>query len=118
VSNYLNESYVLVWLTYLHNQGLAYHNLPPVHHPMLLVTACVDKIGLSPLRVSLITNLVLRVPAVALDKDLILEGHVSWVGTSSMEATMQCVQQHDQTFAQVLEAKFVMVALDPSNTQK
>lgn len=42
--NFLNK--FLVWLAYKHNQPIGMEMGTPGHHPMLIVTACVDRIGL------------------------------------------------------------------------
>jgi acyl-coenzyme A thioesterase 9 len=48
------------------------------------------------------------------DRDIVMDGHVSWVGRSSMESTMRLMQQQDgDNWRQLLKAKFVMVSRNP-----
>ncbi|XP_032787008.1 acyl-coenzyme A thioesterase 9, mitochondrial isoform X1 [Daphnia magna] len=72
--------------------------------PYSIVTACVDQIDIShvPLRH---------------DADIRLRGHVTWVGKSSLEATMEVDQIDEKTNAwnTVTNARFVMVSRDPMN---
>lgn len=50
------------------------------------------------------------------DADIRLRGHVTWVGKSSFEATMEVDQQDDmKEWLTVTKARFVMVARDPLN---
>ena len=45
-----------------------------------------------------------------------LRGHVTWVGKSSMEATMEVEQQDESNnWRTVTKARFVMVSRDPLN---
>ncbi|KAH7697394.1 acyl-CoA thioesterase 9-like protein [Aphelenchoides avenae] len=91
-----------VWLAYKHNQGGAPLGTPS-HHPMCIVTACVDRIDMQ--------NTTIRA-----DQDIIMQGHVSWVGRSSIESTMHLKQKTDgNEYRDVLTARFVMVALDLVN---
>ena len=90
-----------------------------------IVTALVDQIDISeaPLRVSQFRDDSLHCWINSIefswqhDADIRLRGHVTWVGRSSMEATME-VDQKDpernewQTFT---KARFVMVSRDPLN---
>lgn len=46
------------------------------------------------------------------DEDLLFEGHVSWVGRSSLETTMRL--RSADSGEEFLQAKFVMVALHPA----
>lgn len=43
----------------------------------------------------------LCVPWIERERDIIMEGHVSWVGRSSAEATIQCLQQGDRAWKKV-----------------
>ncbi|XP_072850390.2 acyl-coenzyme A thioesterase 9, mitochondrial isoform X4 [Pogona vitticeps] len=70
--------------------------------PLSIVTALVDKIGLWKQHIY---------P----DRDIKFTGNVSWVGKTSMEVKMHMLQQHDDIYAPVLDATFVMVARDPEN---
>lgn len=88
-----------VWLSYRHNQGKANHGQPPRHHPICVVTACVDRIDVK------------QGEPIPPDKDVVIEGHVSWVGNSSLETTMRL--RHSVEAPPALEAKFVMVSLHP-----
>jgi acyl-CoA hydrolase len=89
---------------------------------MLLVTACVDRICrpcCAHTPTHKYTCVALRLPYIEVDRDIVLEGHVSWVGRSSIEASIQCMQHTPADgWRQALEAKFVMVALDPMNSGK
>lgn len=76
---------------------------PGITSPYSIVTALVDQIDISPTQ--------LRHNA-----DIRLRGHVTWVGKSSMEATMEVDQQDESKVWQtVTKARFVMVSRDPSN---
>nr|CAH0100913.1 unnamed protein product [Daphnia galeata] len=72
--------------------------------PYSIVTACVDQIDIShfPLRY---------------DADIRLRGHVTWVGKSSFEASMEVDQQSKETneWHTVTNARFVMVSRDSMN---
>ena len=48
------------------------------------------------------------------DLDIIMDGYISWVGRSSIEATMTLKQKYSETdLRDILTAKFVMVSQDP-----
>ena len=48
------------------------------------------------------------------DLDIIMDGYISWVGRSSIEATMTLKQKYSETdLRDILKAKFVMVSQDP-----
>uniref|UniRef100_A0A671T0T1 Acyl-coenzyme A thioesterase 9, mitochondrial-like n=1 Tax=Sinocyclocheilus anshuiensis TaxID=1608454 RepID=A0A671T0T1_9TELE len=49
------------------------------------------------------------------DCDIKCTGHVTWVGKTSIEATMHMSQYQDGAYTDVLDATFVMVARDPEN---
>jgi acyl-coenzyme A thioesterase 9 len=90
-----------VWLAFRHNQELGKEMGKPAHHPMLIVTASVDKIEMK--------NKVIRH-----DLDIIMSGNITWVGKSSLEATMRLQQKYNENdLRDVLTAKFVMVSQDP-----
>uniref|UniRef100_A0A671T2H2 Acyl-coenzyme A thioesterase 9, mitochondrial-like n=1 Tax=Sinocyclocheilus anshuiensis TaxID=1608454 RepID=A0A671T2H2_9TELE len=67
--------------------------------PLSIVTALVDKIDM-------------RQNIIYPDCDIKCTGHVTWVGKTSIEATMHMSQV---LFSNVLDATFVMVARDPEN---
>ena len=49
------------------------------------------------------------------DLDIIMDGYISWVGRSSIEATMTLKQKYSETdLREILTAKFVMVSQDPT----
>ncbi|PVD18274.1 hypothetical protein C0Q70_20823 [Pomacea canaliculata] len=78
------------------------HNLIPGGHrvPLPTVTALVDRIELLEYHPS---------PY----KDLLLCGQVTWVGTSSMEVTMEVRQEDHSLLQKVMTARFVMAARHP-----
>ncbi|KAG7524606.1 hypothetical protein JOB18_014388 [Solea senegalensis] len=80
------------------------HTYNPVlkRSPLSIVTALVDKIDM-------------RQHVVYPDCDIKFTGHVTWVGRTSIEATMHMLQYRDGVYAPVLDATFVMVARDPEN---
>uniref|UniRef100_A0AC34RJV8 HotDog ACOT-type domain-containing protein n=2 Tax=Panagrolaimus sp. JU765 TaxID=591449 RepID=A0AC34RJV8_9BILA len=90
-----------VWIAFRHNQPIGLPMGTPGHHPMLIVTACVDGID--------VPNKVIRS-----DLDIIMDGFISWVGKSSLEVTMNLKQKYaEQDLRDILTAKFVMVSQDP-----
>uniref|UniRef100_A0A7E4VB63 HotDog ACOT-type domain-containing protein n=1 Tax=Panagrellus redivivus TaxID=6233 RepID=A0A7E4VB63_PANRE len=94
-----------VWCAFRHNQEPGVPMGTPAHHPMLIVTACVDRIEM-------------QNKTVRSDLDILMSGHVSWVGRSSLEATMTLTQRYgDDDVRDLLTARFVMVSQDP-NTGK
>jgi len=70
---------------------------PDGRSPYSMVTALVDE-------------LLVHEPNIDPKNDIVMHGHVSWVGYSSIEVTMY-MSQFDKT---ILETKFLMVAVDPS----
>ncbi|CAJ0587543.1 unnamed protein product, partial [Mesorhabditis spiculigera] len=91
-----------VWLCYLHNRSDVTKLDSPPSLPRSIVTGCVDRIGYHGVHLG--------------DRDLILEGHVSWVGRSSMETTIRVFQDAgDQSLKQVLKANFVLVSRDAND---
>ncbi|CAL9697774.1 unnamed protein product [Knipowitschia caucasica] len=70
--------------------------------PLSIVTALVDKIDM-------------RHHVIYPDCDIKFTGHVTWVGSTSIEAKMHMSQFRDGAYAPVLDATFVMVARDPEN---
>ncbi|XP_073686670.1 acyl-coenzyme A thioesterase 9, mitochondrial-like [Garra rufa] len=70
--------------------------------PLSIVTALVDKIDM-------------RQNIIYPDCDIKFTGHVTWVGKTSIEATMHMSQYQDGAYTDVLDATFVMVARDPEN---
>uniref|UniRef100_A0A671T2V0 Acyl-coenzyme A thioesterase 9, mitochondrial-like n=1 Tax=Sinocyclocheilus anshuiensis TaxID=1608454 RepID=A0A671T2V0_9TELE len=70
--------------------------------PLSIVTALVDKIDM-------------RQNIIYPDCDIKCTGHVTWVGKTSIEATMHMSQYQDGAYTDVLDATFVMVARDPEN---
>ena len=82
------------------------HVLNPLQHgdsasPFCIVTALVDQIDFTG---------VLRS-----DCDIRMSGHVTFVGKSSAETTLQLEQGIDGKWVKFTEATFVMVARDPLN---
>jgi acyl-coenzyme A thioesterase 9 len=69
--------------------------------PFSIVTALVDQIDF--------TGEILS------DSDIRISGHVTWVGRSSAESTLYLEQVRDGEWRKVTEAKFVLVARDPTN---
>merc|ERR1712001_634026 len=69
--------------------------------PFSIVTALVDRIHVRE-----------RITAT---EDIKISGHVTWVGRSSAEATLDLHQLRDGTWKKVISAAFVMVAKDPLN---
>jgi len=69
--------------------------------PFSIVTALVDKIDVK--------------RKIMADSDIRISGHVTWVGRSSAESTLQLHQEVDGKWEKVTEAVFVLVARDPTN---
>uniref|UniRef100_A0A915AKY9 HotDog ACOT-type domain-containing protein n=1 Tax=Parascaris univalens TaxID=6257 RepID=A0A915AKY9_PARUN len=90
-----------IWLSYKHNQGGNLMGFPR-HHPMMIVTAAVDEIHIKPDYDILPTT------------DIIMEGHVSWVGRSSLEVSMHLSQEIQGSRRDFLSAKFITVSREPS----
>ncbi|KAH7965943.1 hypothetical protein HPB49_012274 [Dermacentor silvarum] len=92
-----------VWLSYRHVQypGLSFG----VPMPVNMVTALVDSIHSEDMEIR---------PR----HDLKLRGHISWVGRTSMEVTMELLSLAPEQTKHLLTAKFVMVAMqaNASNT--
>lgn len=92
-----------VWLSYRHVQypGLSFG----VPMPVNMVTALVDSIHSEDMEIR---------PK----HDLKLRGHISWVGRTSMEVTMELLSLAPEQTKHLLTAKFVMVAMqaNASNT--
>ncbi|VDN04140.1 unnamed protein product [Thelazia callipaeda] len=89
-----------VWLAYRHNHGNIFSLSTKIHEPMTFVTACVDHIKLDDRH------------KIGLDEDIYMQGFVSWVGRSSLEVSMQLVQNSNSVPNKFLQSKFVMVARD------
>ena len=70
--------------------------------PFSIVTALVDRID--------VTN---RIQA---DQDIKLMGHVTWVGRSSAESTIQLWQLREGSWVKVTEATFLMAVRNPTNS--
>lgn len=86
-----------VWISYSHNAPLLEKAKKA---PVSIVTAMVD-------RIDMLEHSILA------DRDMKIRGHVSWVGRSSMEITMNVSQETENgNWAELLIAKFVMVARD------
>ncbi|XP_046549228.1 LOW QUALITY PROTEIN: acyl-coenzyme A thioesterase 9, mitochondrial-like [Haliotis rubra] len=73
---------------------------PEDHAPVGIVTALVDRIEL-------------HNHVVSPYHDIKMTGHLTWAGTSSMEATMNLEQEINDTWQKILSARFIMVARDP-----
>ncbi len=69
--------------------------------PFSIVTALVDRIDVK--------------HKITADHDIKMLGHVTWVGKSSAESTLELYQMRDGEWIHVLEATFVMVVRDPLN---
>lgn len=91
----LDSLAVLISYSHTHNPALP-------KSPLSIVTALVDKIDM-------------RKHIIYPDCDIKFTGHVTWVGKTSIEATMHMSQFHDGAYSPVLDATFVMVARDPEN---
>jgi acyl-coenzyme A thioesterase 9 len=91
-----------VWLAYKHNQaGGVAMGIPALHSPMLIVTACVDRIDMSNTKI-------------LTDNDIEMHGFVSWVGRSSIESTMTLKQNDENGISRdLLTAHFVMASRSP-----
>lgn len=90
-----------VWLCYRH---LQYPNLSfGLPTPVNIVTALVDSIHSEDVEVRL-------------KHDLKLRGHVSWVGRTSMEVTMELLALLPEKAKHMLSAKFVMVAMQANSS--
>ncbi|KAK3604467.1 hypothetical protein CHS0354_007171 [Potamilus streckersoni] len=81
------------------------HNLDPsrggtLRTPMSIVTALVDRIDLSK-------------EGIDPRQDIMMSGHVTWAGKSSMEITMDLNQEINNSWTKMIQAKFVMVARNP-----
>ena len=50
-------------------------------------------------------------------QDIKMMGHVTWVGKSSVESTLELFQLRDGEWVHVTEATFVMVVRDALNRQ-
>ncbi|XP_050426709.1 acyl-coenzyme A thioesterase 9, mitochondrial-like [Adelges cooleyi] len=88
-----------VWIVFKHIYS---PKIPlDVPHPYVAVTLLVDEVIVHPKRYP--------------DKDLILSGHVSYAGKTSMEITLWLDQLQDNKLQRVTNANFVFVARDPLN---
>ncbi|XP_013783614.1 acyl-coenzyme A thioesterase 9, mitochondrial-like isoform X1 [Limulus polyphemus] len=91
-----------VWLCYKH--VLLHTQKPGQSAPLSIVTALVDKISLSG-------------HTIYPDEDIKMSGHVSWVGKTSLETSMQLEQMESGEWRKLLHAYFVMVARHPDNQE-
>ncbi|XP_077591648.1 acyl-coenzyme A thioesterase 9, mitochondrial-like [Stigmatopora nigra] len=91
----LDSLAVLISYSHTHNPALK-------RSPLSIVTALVDKIDM-------------RQQDIYPDCDIKFTGHVTWVGSTSIEATMHMTQYRHGKYSPVLDATFVMVARDPQN---
>lgn len=87
-----------VWLCYRHSKPAKDIEVSP----LVIVTGLVDRIDMSTIDI---------IP----DKDLRLTGHVTWVGKTSIEVTINLEQMIGNSYSKILEAKIVNVARDPLN---
>lgn len=87
-----------VWLCYKHSKN----NKDVEVSPLVIVTGLVD-------RIDLCCNDIMP------DQDLRLSGHVTWVGKTSIEVTMNLEQLINNSYSKLLEARIVNVARDPLN---
>ncbi|XP_072034992.1 acyl-coenzyme A thioesterase 9, mitochondrial-like isoform X2 [Amphiura filiformis] len=85
-----------VWISYQHN------NRDELKSPLVIVTALVDRIDL-------------HEGTICADSDIKMTGHVTWAGKTSMEVTMKLKQLKQDSWSDILQATFVMVARDPGN---
>lgn len=69
--------------------------------PFSIVTALVDRINVK--------------KSINSDQDIKMMGHVTWVGSSSVEASLELYQLRDGKWVHVTEATFVMVVRDSMN---
>uniref|UniRef100_A0A8C1GIV3 Acyl-CoA thioesterase 9, tandem duplicate 1 n=1 Tax=Cyprinus carpio TaxID=7962 RepID=A0A8C1GIV3_CYPCA len=93
--NYHNSVRLLICYSHTWNEELQ-------RSPLSIVTALVDQIDM-------------RQNIIFPDCDIKFTGHVTWVGKTSIEATMHMSQYQDGAYTDVLDATFVMVARDPEN---
>jgi len=70
--------------------------------PFCIVTALVDEIDL-------------QRHTLKADENIKLTGNVSWVGKTSIEATLKLHQMREKQWHEIIKARFVMVARDPLN---
>ncbi|CAD5113091.1 DgyrCDS2284 [Dimorphilus gyrociliatus] len=89
-----------VYISFKHN---TVHYPGQSRSPYVIVTAAVDQIDIDS-----------RITTLSIEKDVILRGHVTWVGRSSIETTME---DADDIWQGCMIAKFVMVARDPANAK-
>ena len=90
-----------VWIGYTHNM-----ECQGSKSPLSIVTAMVDSITVDP-------------EPLTSNKDIVIRGHVTWVGKTSMEIAMEVEQEaEDKTWKKNMDAKFLMVARDPGNKCK
>uniref|UniRef100_A0A8C1GND3 Acyl-CoA thioesterase 9, tandem duplicate 1 n=1 Tax=Cyprinus carpio TaxID=7962 RepID=A0A8C1GND3_CYPCA len=101
--NYHNSVRLLICYSHTWNEELQ-------RSPLSIVTALVDQIG-----IILYMYLYMRQNIIFPDCDIKFTGHVTWVGKTSIEATMHMSQYQDGAYTDVLDATFVMVARDPEN---
>uniref|UniRef100_A0A7E4URK6 HotDog ACOT-type domain-containing protein n=1 Tax=Panagrellus redivivus TaxID=6233 RepID=A0A7E4URK6_PANRE len=97
--------YFSCWVCYLHNYG-SEEVLIDAPMDRVIVTACVDRIDLHSLVLSS-------------ERDLLLDGFVSYAGKTSMESSLRILQPDaNGNLQHLLRAKFVMVARDPTDPTK
>lgn len=91
-----------VWICHNHVHVV---DLPPdTPHPYTFVTILVDKIDFCDIDART-------------DRDVRLSGHVSWVGTSSIEVVVWLEQRVNDQWQKLTRALFLMAARDPINTR-
>lgn len=78
---------------------------PDQKSPVSIVTAMVDSLNT-------------KTDQISPDKDIMMRGHVTWVGGSSMEVTISMEQENNGKMNQVISANFLMVARDPVAKKK
>lgn len=92
-----------VLVSYSHNKDPA--KGPDQKSSIVIVTALVDSIKI-------------KAKAIREDRDVIIRGHTTWVGTTSMEISLSVDQENNGSMDPIMTAKFLMVARDPGNKVK
>ncbi|RUS91196.1 hypothetical protein EGW08_001002 [Elysia chlorotica] len=90
-------------ICYKHDLNPALEGVDNGKSPYAFMTVLVDSI-----------ELMKNQPALTDDKDVYLNGKVTWVGTSSVECTMNIEQEVDGTIEKIMVAKYIMVARNPA----
>ncbi|ELT98028.1 hypothetical protein CAPTEDRAFT_123067 [Capitella teleta] len=92
-----------VWISFSHNRTNGAER--EYRSPLSFVTAMVDSIDIMP-------------EALIPSQDITICGHVTWVGSTSVEVSMHVEQVQNGAIIPAVAAKFVMVARDPQKNRK